>query len=220
MLSKAIEFLILGLLRAFDLITDIAYLKLSNFYNIYLYYGSIACLFAPSIIITISNFLTCCYSVRKLSDFCSQLLYYFFILFCYPSGLSGVFYFFVLICYTAPSKDTKDIEAIKKHKEKMHSIKYIDKICKISELIFKCIPQMMIQIYNNEYANAWTAIAYLSIVASILSSLSTFFSFCSMIDKEIKYENEDITALKIQPMKQVSNGQEEFYQSGFVDDYV
>ncbi|OMJ71459.1 hypothetical protein SteCoe_30325 [Stentor coeruleus] len=239
MFWRSIRYLFSGLLRGIDLATDIAYLKLSNFNNIYLYYASIVdiaylklsnfnniylyyasivCFFTPAFALTISNFFICCFSARKSNDFCAQLLIFFFQLFLYPTGLSGVFLFSIFICYKSPSPDSNDSEAKAKHNEKMGTVKYIDKTCKIVNLIFKSIPQMAIQVYNNELNNAWTIIAIVSMASSIVSNIATFFSFFSMIDEEIKAGNIDQTSAKVVPINNENMDELEYYPYGYINE--
>ncbi|OMJ76761.1 hypothetical protein SteCoe_23773 [Stentor coeruleus] len=210
MFCRGTKYFFQGILRFFDIASDIFYLFSTEFFNIYLFWGMIGTMIAPSMAIILILTLNAFNSKTK-TDLLHNFFYYLFMLIAYPTGISAYFFGVYVCCCMKGKAQSPENEEI------LYNIRYLDNNWKAVDLIFKCIPQIALQSCNNILSGKWALIAYVSILTSLLSSVYTLVSFCCLVDEERRKEDDKkITQIAAQEVQNISNNRSEDNMPSFI----
>lgn len=166
-----------GLLRIADIGSVIWYILTQKFDSDLLYYLFLASIIAPSAA------LLCIYMFLAFSDLCKSQKFSFFkflifLLFIIGDSLGITYFIFtgILCCTNFFVGDFYIIDSM------------FRATCLITSL-FRSIPQVIMQIYNNQKFNSWNILTIISIGASFLSFFYTILKLAYSIDKVQQYES-------------------------------
>ena len=170
-----------GIIRFFDLVTDIWYVYTQNYSSDWLYYLSVGILLAPSAIFMLV------FSYLSIADMCRGRMRLgcakFFIglvsTIAEPFGLVLCIFGCILTRKNSKKSDFFVVEAL------MRSAGFV-------EGIFESLPQLLIQSYNNIENDNWTAFTVASIAFSAGGFLYTCLKLLYALDKVRHYEGVHI----------------------------
>lgn len=166
-----------GLLRLCDLGSDVWYLMTQNMKKKLFFQISIASLAAPSIVLIIIYIFICISDCCKSKSF-SKFKLCLFLLFIFGDSL-GLNYFmftFVFICSETLKGDFYVIDVLFRSTALINGL-------------FHSIPQICLQVYNNQLSNNWNILTMVSISLSGLSLVYTLVKLVYAIDKVQQYES-------------------------------
>ena len=207
-LKVELLFLILGaLLRLLGTATSIWYFVTQPFQSIILYYLCGAFIVAPSIVFFL---LTLCLVSKDLCqcDF-SQTLFKLgigtMITFGGPFGVPLFVYAGLLACNASNTGDFFIIEGLSRSTT-------------LVEAMFESLPQIVIQVFNNQAVGKWEPLKYCSLGISTLGVIYCCYKLCHAIDKIKQYENVsgqnkvfDINSVQITDRRPDNDDQMEVY---------
>ncbi|OMJ90810.1 hypothetical protein SteCoe_6792 [Stentor coeruleus] len=164
-----------GCIRIIILGTDIYYLLFVSYKGTYTYYVAFCSLFAPSLILA---FIYIFLAISDLTKHHFSILKLLVALLFVIGDSFGVNYFvftIILCTNTVTHGDFYIVDVLFKSSALVNSI-------------FQSMPQIIVQIYNNQYMENWTIFTIFSVGATAFSMVYTIFKLGYAVDKVKQYE--------------------------------
>ena len=144
MIWRGLIFIISGIIRIGDIVTNILYLATTKFYNKNIYILVIVANIAPTSLILLFMILMALLEQRNLRDCCNHIFFGFFFTVLSPSGISKLIFGWILLFQTESETDFKN---------KKKNIEFLSKSYDVVACLFDSLPQVALQAYNNTMMN-------------------------------------------------------------------